>query len=70
MVWWVCILSCFSIQVGKKSAPSIACKDEFGNTALHHAAMHGHAEVAVYLLQSGIDPDIQNNKGNLLWKTG
>ena len=55
----------FVAQVCKKNAPSIACKDEFGNTALHRAAMHGHAEVAVYLLQSGIDPDIQNTKGKL-----
>ncbi|KAK7091857.1 hypothetical protein V1264_009484 [Littorina saxatilis] len=52
-----------SLQLSSKSAPSILCKDEFGNTALHRAAMHGHAEVAVYLLQNGMDPDVRNIKG-------
>ncbi|KAK7485627.1 hypothetical protein BaRGS_00023076 [Batillaria attramentaria] len=45
------------------AAPSILSKDQFGNTALHHAALREHAEVAVYLLQNGISPEVKNNKG-------
>ncbi|XP_076437583.1 oxysterol-binding protein-related protein 1-like [Babylonia areolata] len=49
--------------ISNKSAPSMQYHDEYGNTALHHAAMRGHAEVAVFLLQNGVDPGIRNSKG-------
>jgi hypothetical protein len=49
--------------MSKKNAPAMMCKDAYGNSALHHAAMHGNAEVAVFLLQNGVDPAVRNNKG-------
>ena len=46
---------------------SINCTDPYGNTALHTAAYRGRKEVAVLLLQHGIDPTIKNKRGeNLL----
>ncbi|GLH04037.1 Poly [ADP-ribose] polymerase tankyrase [Gryllus bimaculatus] len=43
--------------------PSINCVDAQGNSCLHCAAYRGHKEVAVLLLQNGIDPNIQNTRG-------
>lgn len=34
-----------------------------GNTALHCSAYRGHTEIAVILLQNGIDSTIRNNRG-------
>jgi len=45
--------------------PNINCKDAMGNTPLHCAAYRGHKEVAVLLLQNGIDSMIKNNQGML-----
>ncbi|CAB3386943.1 Hypothetical predicted protein [Cloeon dipterum] len=46
-----------------ESAPNINCVDNQGNTCLHCAAYRGHKEVAVLLLQNGIDTKIKNNRG-------
>eukprot|EP00794_Sanderia_malayensis_P011998 gene11998-13236_t len=43
--------------------PSMNCQDLMGNTPLHCAAYRGHKEVAVLLLQNGIDSTIKNNRG-------
>jgi len=46
---------------------SITMQDEFGNTALHYAAMgstSAHCAMAVYLLACGADPKTVNNEGN------
>ncbi|XP_025092484.1 oxysterol-binding protein-related protein 1-like isoform X2 [Pomacea canaliculata] len=44
-------------------APSLSTADEFGNTALHLAALRGHMEVTVFLLQNGMNPTVKNSKG-------
>ncbi|KAL8596804.1 hypothetical protein ACOMHN_053900 [Nucella lapillus] len=49
--------------ISNKNAPSLQHTDEFGNTALHHAAMRANAQVAVCLLQNGVDPHLTNVKG-------
>ncbi|XP_060562963.1 oxysterol-binding protein-related protein 1-like isoform X2 [Ruditapes philippinarum] len=41
----------------------INCQDSFGNTALHVAAQAGQKEVAVYLLQQGLDTGTKNKQG-------
>ncbi|XP_071441573.1 oxysterol-binding protein-related protein 1-like isoform X2 [Hetaerina americana] len=43
--------------------PNINCVDAQGNTCLHCASYRGHKEVAVLLLQNGIDTSIRNNRG-------
>lgn len=43
--------------------PNINCVDTQGNSALHCAAYRGHKEVAVLLLQNGIDTKIRNKMG-------
>ncbi|XP_055955417.1 oxysterol-binding protein-related protein 1 isoform X2 [Patella vulgata] len=47
------------------TAPPINCQDQFGNTALHLSALRGRSEVAVLLLQNGINTSIKNKKGQL-----
>ncbi|ELU10803.1 hypothetical protein CAPTEDRAFT_156226 [Capitella teleta] len=42
---------------------NINCVDCHGNTALHCASYRGQREVAVHLLQNGIDTTIKNKKG-------
>ena len=42
---------------------SINTTDEFGNTALHAASRRDQREVAVLLLQNGIDTSLKNKKG-------
>lgn len=41
------------------------CVDVQGNTALHCASYRGHKEVAILLLQNGIDTSIKNSRGQL-----
>ncbi|KAF4527966.1 hypothetical protein B566_EDAN014958 [Ephemera danica] len=43
--------------------PNINCVDSQGNSCLHCAAYRGHKEVAVLLLQNGIDTKIKNHRG-------
>ncbi|XP_053383205.1 oxysterol-binding protein-related protein 1-like isoform X3 [Mercenaria mercenaria] len=43
----------------------ISCQDSFGNTALHVAAQAGQKEVAVYLLQKGLNTETKNKQGLL-----
>jgi len=43
--------------------PNINCQNLLGNSALHCAAYRGHKEIAVLLLQNGIDSTIKNNRG-------
>uniref|UniRef100_T2M5M8 Oxysterol-binding protein n=1 Tax=Hydra vulgaris TaxID=6087 RepID=T2M5M8_HYDVU len=43
--------------------PNINCQNLLGNTALHCASFRGHKEIAVFLLQNGIDSTIKNNRG-------
>uniref|UniRef100_A0A131Z0W0 Oxysterol-binding protein n=1 Tax=Rhipicephalus appendiculatus TaxID=34631 RepID=A0A131Z0W0_RHIAP len=45
--------------------PSINSVDGFGNTALHCAAYCDNKEVAVFLLQCGIDSTLRNHRGQL-----
>lgn len=45
--------------------PNINCVDVQGNSSLHCAAYRGHKEVAVLLLQNGIDTMIRNQRGQL-----
>ncbi|XP_066917849.1 oxysterol-binding protein-related protein 1-like [Clytia hemisphaerica] len=45
------------------SPPNINCQNLLGNTALHCAAFRGHKEIAVLLLQNGIDSTVKNNRG-------
>lgn len=45
------------------SPPNINCVDAFGNTALHCAAYRCQKEVAVLLLQHGVDPSLYNKRG-------
>ena len=37
--------------------------DVYGNSALHLAAQSGQKEVAVYLLQKGVDSGVKNKQG-------
>jgi ankyrin repeat protein len=39
-------------------------KNKSGNTALHWAALNGHVEVLLVLLQRGADPSILNTAGH------
>lgn len=39
------------------------CRDAFGNSALHIAAQANQKEIAVFLIQSGLAPDVKNKKG-------
>ncbi len=39
------------------------CRNEFGDTALHIAAMHGHTSLARFLLKVGANKNIRNNNG-------
>ncbi|XP_037046475.1 oxysterol-binding protein-related protein 1 isoform X2 [Bradysia coprophila] len=45
--------------------PNINCVDAQGNSSLHCVAYRGHKEMAVLLLQNGIDTNIKNNRGQL-----
>ncbi|XP_077519316.1 oxysterol-binding protein-related protein 1-like [Amblyomma americanum] len=45
--------------------PSVNSVDGFGNTALHCAAYCDKKQVAVYLLQSGIDSTLRNHRGHM-----
>lgn len=45
--------------------PNINCVDAQGNSSLHCAAYRGHKEVAVLLLQNGVDTMIRNQRGQL-----
>ncbi|XP_044741981.1 oxysterol-binding protein-related protein 1-like [Chrysoperla carnea] len=47
----------------EENPPNINSVDAQGNTCLHCAAYRGHKEVAVLLLQNGIDTTIKNNRG-------
>ena len=53
----------FLFQLKSNSSISINCTDQFGNTALHLAAIRGRKEAAVLLLQNGIDTALRNAKG-------
>jgi oxysterol-binding protein-related protein 1/2 len=48
-------------------APSVNCVDAQGNSPLHCAAYRGHKEVAVLLLQNGVDTSIRNQRGKKNW---
>jgi ankyrin repeat protein len=39
-------------------------RDDNGNTALHHAAYHGHLEVALILLEHNAEVNSQNDEGS------
>lgn len=45
--------------------PNINCVDAQGNSSLHCASYRGNKEVAVLLLQNGIDTQIRNQRGQL-----
>ncbi|MFA5039816.1 MAG: ankyrin repeat domain-containing protein [Candidatus Omnitrophota bacterium] len=46
-----------------KSATDVDARDEYGNTALHHAAAMGSVAVAEVLLAAAAEPDAVNNVG-------
>ncbi len=54
---------CKSFQLHKGAKLNINCTDRYGNTALHIAAYCSQQEVAVLLLQNGIDATAKNAKG-------
>jgi ankyrin repeat protein len=41
----------------------ISSQDQYGNTPLHLAAFHGHAEIVKFLIEQGADVNTQNNFG-------
>lgn len=47
----------------KSKRPNLNCRDAFGNSALHIAAQANQQEIAVFLIQSGLAPDVKNKKG-------
>ncbi|XP_057309059.1 oxysterol-binding protein-related protein 1-like [Hydractinia symbiolongicarpus] len=49
--------------LSSSTPPNINCQNLLGNTALHCAAYRGHKEIAVLLLQNGIDSTVKNNRG-------
>ncbi|XP_029634778.1 oxysterol-binding protein-related protein 1 isoform X3 [Octopus sinensis] len=49
--------------LNQNNAPDINSVDKFGNTALHLAALRNHKQVAILLLQYGIDTSLKNNNG-------
>ena len=53
----------FVFQVKQPNAPDINITDKFGNTALHMAALRNQKQIAILLLQLGIDTSLKNNNG-------
>ncbi|XP_006818987.1 oxysterol-binding protein-related protein 1-like [Saccoglossus kowalevskii] len=56
-------INTLTVLLKSSCPPNIQCTDVMGNGPLHCAAYRGHNEVAVVLLQNGIDPMLQNNNG-------
>ncbi|MCA9934600.1 MAG: ankyrin repeat domain-containing protein [Ardenticatenaceae bacterium] len=54
-------LEIFTILLEGGADPN--AQDNFGNTALHHAAMRGSVEVIQFLIENGAVLDIENNNG-------
>ena len=52
-----------TFQVSSGRLSMVNCIDSFGNTALHVAAQTGQNEVAVYLLQQGLNTSTRNSQG-------
>jgi len=42
----------------RKHIPDMNCRDNKGNTPLHHAVLHGCSDMVSLLLNSGADPTI------------
>ena len=42
---------------------AVNAKDGYGQTALHDAAFHGHADAVAALLHAGADASIRNKRG-------
>ncbi|KAK6630330.1 hypothetical protein RUM44_004997 [Polyplax serrata] len=58
-------LATISLLLRDPDPPAINCTDNQGNSCLHCASYRGHKEAAILLLQNGIDPNLQNNRGQL-----
>ena len=61
------LLEAFNIKEGdlnEESKAIINARNKSGNTPLHWAALNGHVEVLVLLLQHGADPSILNAAGH------
>ena len=63
MLMWYILRSLYVFQLNSKKPPNLNFTDEFGNTALHIAAQTNQKEVAVFLLQSGVNVTAKNAKG-------
>ncbi|CAG0880372.1 unnamed protein product [Darwinula stevensoni] len=50
-----------------KKPVNVNCQDDLGNTALHCSAFRSLKQVAIFLLEHGIDPSIRNNAGLTAW---
>ncbi|XP_064597010.1 oxysterol-binding protein-related protein 1-like isoform X2 [Liolophura sinensis] len=56
-------ISTMTELMSRSVPPNKNCTDIFGNTALHIAAQRDRKDVAIFLLQHGIDTSIKNIKG-------
>ena len=63
----ICIYSDFSIvrELVKQDKNSVNDEDENSNTALHLAALAGHAKAADVLIEMGADVAARYEKGSL-----
>ena len=61
------LLEAFNIKEGEpneESSTIINARNKSGNTPLHWAALNGHVEILLLLLQHGADPSILNAAGH------
>ena len=47
----------------KEGGAALEVEDDYGNTALMHAAANGHAEVVAWLMQAGANIRVRNRFG-------
>ena len=53
----------FLFQLDDKKPVNVNCQDDLGNTALHCSAFRSQKQVAIFLLEHGIEPSVRNIAG-------
>uniref|UniRef100_F7BKL1 Ankyrin repeat and sterile alpha motif domain containing 1B n=1 Tax=Monodelphis domestica TaxID=13616 RepID=F7BKL1_MONDO len=58
---WLTLPLCFVRSIWR--GPNVNCTDSSGYTALHHAALNGHKDIVLKLLQYEASTNVADNKG-------